>query len=123
MSSHIQRSYQEPDRGLSTHKERWKGEDKGVVTAWEVGRELAVKDPEMAQKAKNGELPPSVWKGGVAKKPKFKMRKYASLYYLAEWQALRGEDLDIDLNDEIDLTCSRTGVTMTYTFDMEKYGK
>ena len=43
MNQHIFRSYQEPDRGKLSWSERWEGEDKGLITCWEVGRELSEK--------------------------------------------------------------------------------
>jgi len=60
------------------------------------------------------------WKGGVDKKTK-KGEKYGTLKYLAQWQGLRGEDLNIDLSDEPELICSRTGVKVIYTADFDKY--
>ncbi|SDT49312.1 hypothetical protein [Pseudomonas prosekii] len=50
-----------------------------------------------------------------------KLEKYGSLKYLAQWQGLRGEDLDIDLTVEKALTCSRTKMVVTFTPDRTKY--
>lgn len=61
------------------------------------------------------------WKGGVETKT-MKGEKYGTLFYLAQWQGLRGEDLDIDLTDEPELICSRTGMKVIYTGDLKKYG-
>ncbi len=82
---------------------------------------MARKKPELAERAKRGELPVSEWKGGVAKKI-IKSEKYGTLYYLAEWQGLRGDDLDINLSEESELICSRTGMKVIYAGDAQKYG-
>jgi len=121
MNQRIYRSGQEPKREGLSWDERWKRHDNGLITCWEVGRELGKKKPELAERAKKGELPVSEWKGGVAKKI-IKNEKYGTLYYLAEWQGLRGDDLDINLSEESELICSRTGMKVIYTGDAQKYG-
>lgn len=88
---------------------------------WELGRERREKEPHLAVRAENGELPPLGWKGGVESKTK-KSWKYGTLFYLAEWQGLRGDDLDIDPQQEPELTCSRTGIRVIFTNDLKKYG-
>lgn len=120
MGNRIYRSINEPIREGLSFEEKWRRPDKGLITAWEVGRQLSEKEPELSIRAKNGELPATGWKGGVEKKIK-KKQKYGTQKYLAEWQGLRGEDLDIDLESEQILTCSRTGMTVVYTDDIEKY--
>lgn len=120
MTQHIHRSYKEPTREGLSWAERWEGPDKGLITCWEVGRELSEKDPELAARAKKGELPPAGWKGGVEKTTKQK-EKYGTLFYLAQWQGLRGDDLDIDLSKDTELICSRTGMKVIFTGDVEKY--
>ena len=120
MSQRIFRSYQEPKREGLTQDERWNGDDKGVIAAWERGREIRGERPETAEKVDRGELPMEGWKGGVEKRTKTN-RKYGTLWYLAQWQGLRGEDLDIDLSKETELVCSRTGMTVVYTRDREKW--
>lgn len=121
MNQQIYKSQKEPKREGLTWDERWKGGDKGLVTCWEVGREIGKKEPDLASRAENGELPILGWKGGVDKKTK-KGEKYGTLFYLAQWQGLSGRDLDIDLTQETSLTCSRTGMRVIYTGDPEKYG-
>lgn len=121
MSQRIHRSDREPIREGLSWDELWKGEDNGLITCWEVGRELREKEPELAVRAEKGELPVLGWKGGVEKKTK-KGEKYGTLFYLAQWQGLRGDDLDIDLSKEPELTCSRTGMRVIYTCEIEKYG-
>ncbi|MCX7426973.1 MAG: hypothetical protein NTW96_15270 [Planctomycetia bacterium] len=120
MSQRVYRSYREPRRAGLSWDECWTGPDKGLITCWEVGRELKEKEPELAERAKNGELPVLGWKGGVEKRIKAK-HKYGSLCYLAQWLGLRGDDLDIDLSEERELICSRTGMKVIYTGDVTKY--
>ncbi len=121
MSSRIKRAFTEPTREDISWDERWRGDDKGLISCWEVGREIRAKDPELAARVENGELPILGWKGGVGKKIK-KGEKIGTLYYLAQWQGLRGEDLEVDLSQETDLTCTKTGVKVTYTSDFNEYG-
>jgi len=115
----IYRSFDEPERKNLSWKETWKNEDRGLIKNYELGRKLALSNPELAIKAKNGEFPVLEYKGGVDKELK-KKEKIGALNYLAIWQALRGEDLDINLNDEVVKTCSRTNITITFTMDLEK---
>lgn len=119
MGLRIYRSLNEPIRDGISWNERWKGEDKGLITCWEVGRELRGKEPELAKCAENGELPILGWKGGIEKITK-QRKKIGTLYYLAQLQGLKGEDLDIDLSQEPELICSRTGVKVIYTGDINK---
>jgi hypothetical protein len=121
MSHHIFRSIVEPKRKDLSWVETWKGADKGIIASWERGREKAKEDAELAACARRGELPILVWKGGVEKK--IKAKKYGTLQYLAQWQALRGEDLDIHTNKEVEIVCSKTGMTVIYTADMSKYSE
>ena len=67
-----------------------------------------------------GELPPLGWKGGVERKLKAR-EKIGTLMYLAQWQGLRGEDLDIDTEAEPQHVCTRTGMRVIFTGDYEKY--
>ena len=120
MNKRIYRSIQEPIRKNPSFDERWRGPDKGLITCWEVGRTMGRKDPVLAEQTKNGELPAAGWKGGVGKKGK-NSEMYGTLNYLAQWQGLRGENLDIDLSEEIELACSKTGVKVIYTDNATKY--
>lgn len=120
MGSHIYRSIEEPLRENPSWNDKWRGHDKGLITAWEVGRELAERKPELSMRAKNGELPATGWKGGVEKKLKTEI-KYGTLLYLAELQGLRGEDLDIELEKEAEMVCSKTNQRVILTFDISKY--
>jgi len=100
--------------------ELWQGEDKGLILCWELGRELRKKEPELANRAENRELPPLGWKGGVERLIKAG-EKVGTLFYLAQWQGLRGQDLHIDLFEEPMIVCSRTGIKVVFTGDYNKY--
>jgi hypothetical protein len=115
----IYRSFSEPDRENLTWEETWRREDKGLIKNYEVGRALAKKEPELAEKAKRGELPVLGYKGGLDKTLK-KKEKIGALNYIAKWQALRGEDLNLNLNEEIVFTCTKTDMRVTFTMDLEK---
>ena len=122
LNQRVYRSCRDKKRDGLSWDELWEGPDKGLITCWEVGRELSKKEPELAGRAKKGELPVLVWKGGVEKKTK-KKEKYGTLFYLAQWQGLRGDDLDIDLSEESELVCSKTGMKVIYTGDVKKCAK
>lgn len=115
----VTRKISEPIRQGATREETWEGEDKGLIRCWETGRELANSKPEMAAAAKNGELPVTNWKGGVSRTLK-RLDKYGALQYLAQWQGLRGEDLEVNPAQEVTITCSRTGMVITFTADISK---
>jgi hypothetical protein len=108
-----------PPTPSSDWHERWEGPDKGLVSCWLRGIEKAKEDPALATKAKANELPPLPWKGGVEKSIK-RLDKVGALSYLAAWQGLRGENLDIDLNAEVLMTCQRTGVPVLFTSNIVK---
>lgn len=124
MSPRVYRLISEPIRENPSFEERWKGSDNGLIMAWEVGREKSIISPKLAGKAKNGELPKLGWKGGIKEKEEEEeemKEKFGSLFYLAQWQGLRGEDLNIDLSVEPTITCSKTGVKVTFTTDSDKF--
>lgn len=120
MSQHVQRNIAAPLRTGLTRTQLWEAADQGLIKCWEVGRQRAARFPHIAQQCLDGELPVLGWKGGVSRSLK-KLEKYGSLKYLAQWQGLRGEDLDVDLAQERALTCSRTGMVVTFTPDRAKY--
>ncbi len=97
----------------------WDGPDQGLICCWLRGLEKANEDPELAAKARRGELPVLAWKGGVEKKLK-SGAKVGSINYVATWQGLRGENLNIDFDAEVELKCSRTGVKVTFTSSAER---
>ncbi|MDD7912966.1 hypothetical protein [Polaribacter ponticola] len=117
--SEINWKFTTPERENLTWNQTWMQEDKGLIKNYEIGRNLAMKQPELAEKAKRGELPTLSYKGGSDKQLKLKS-KYGALNYLAQWQALRGEDLNIYLEKEVVLTCTKTGIEVIFTMDLEK---
>ena len=120
MIRRVFRSIEEPLRSSPTFEQRWRGPDQGLITCWEVGRKMVEREPKIVAAARRGELPPAGWKGGVEEGLKMK-KKIGTLSYLAQWQGMRGEDLDIDLDAEPELICSKTAVTVLFTGDFEKY--
>jgi hypothetical protein len=84
---------------------------------------MVSRDPEIAGRAKMDELPVLGWRGGVDKKLKGKKVKFGTFFYLAQWQGLRGEDLDIDTSIEKTIVCSRTGMAVVFTDDRAKTSK
>lgn len=120
MSTIVHRPIHVAPRPTLTWTDTWQGPDNGLIRCWEIGRERALKHPEVAQRCLAGELPVLGWKGGV-ERPLKKREKYGSLKYLAQWQGLRGEDLQIDTSTELTLNCTRTGMLVTFTPDAAKY--
>jgi len=120
MSRVIKRSFSEPERQGLDWNAIWQDADRGLIKCWEIGRKLAVQKPELSSAAQAHELPPLNWKGGTGKQLK-KREKFGSLRYLAQWQGLRGEDLDIDLDAETTLVCTRTQMVVTFTGDTGKF--
>jgi hypothetical protein len=118
----IHRSIAEPIRVGATWHERWSAEDNGLIACWERGREKRLEDPPLAAQAVGGQLVVLPWKGGVEKATK-KKQKFGTLFYLAMWQGLRGEDLNLDSAKEIALNCTATGVAVIFTADMAKYAE
>ena len=115
------RSVEEPIRqGLST-LELWQAEDHGLIACWERGREMAIDEPEIAQQAREGVLLILPWKGGVDRKMQGKSPKVGTYRYLATWQGLRGENLDVDTDTEIRITCTAFGQDVLFTDDFNKY--
>lgn len=104
----LQRSIHEPIREGLDWKSLWQGPDRGLIWCWERGRQYQIEEPDRAARARNGELVLDGWRGGVEKKLKdANKRKYGTLEYLATWQGMRGEDLNIDLDGEYTVVCSR----------------
>ena len=111
MPSRIHRSIREPFRIGLSYDEVWYGPDRSLICCWEVGRQLRNKDAEIADRAAKGELVMLPWKGGTnnleelpaGKKPS---TRYGTLRYLAMWQGLRGEDLDVDLDAQVTIICA-----------------
>ncbi|WP_230683717.1 hypothetical protein [Pseudomonas lundensis] len=115
----IQRSYAEPVRSNLSWHETWEGPDSGLIKTWEIGRKLAIQNPNLASKTLAGELPPLNWKGG-SDRTLVKREKFGSLRYLAQWQGLRGEDLSINLDADVTIKCVKTHMIVTFTPDLRK---
>lgn len=115
----VTRSICEPLRAGLNQEQLWGDTERGLIASWEIGRRLAASDPELAQRCLSGHLPPLYWKGGVSRQLK-KKEKYGSLFYLAAWQGLRGQDLAVDAAKEHPMTCSATGMLIVYTPDISK---
>ncbi len=109
----VQRSINTPIRTNISWHERWTNTDKGIISCWEKGRELAQSNPALADKAKKDELPQLNWRGGFDHCLQEK-RKTGTLHYLAQWQGLRNQDLDINTDEKITKICSKTGMKVTY---------
>ncbi len=115
----ITRQLDEAPRTALTWEALWQGPDKGIIACWERGLEKRQETPSMAVRALAGELPVLPWKGGVHKP--IKGEKFGTHFYLAMWQGLRGEKLEIDTNREVTIVCSKTNVQVTFTSDQNKY--
>lgn len=115
----VSRSKTELPRAPISWDERWNGPDHGLIACWERGREKAIEDPELSSRARNGQLVSLPWKGGVEKAVKAK-QKFGTLSYLAMWQGLRGDNLDINTEEEIKLTCTATQTMVVFTGDQTK---
>lgn len=115
----IQRSHAKPARSNLSWHETWEGPDSGLIKNWEIGRKLAVQNPDLASRTLAGELPPLNWKGG-SDRTLVKREKFGSLRYLAQWQGLRGEDLSINLDVEVTIKCVKTHMIVTFTPDIRK---
>ena len=113
MSNRIFRSINKSIRENPSFDERLRGPDRGLINCWEVGRILRKEKSELAEKAEKGELPKLAYKGGIDKKTKQKI-KYGTLNYLAQWQGLRGEDLNINLSIGKILTCIKTNQRVAF---------
>lgn len=115
----VTHSAQDPPSISSDYAVRMEGPDQGIINAWVTGLAKRTNAPDVAAKTAAGELPILPFRGGVEAAIKAKS-KVGHLLYVAMWQGLRGEDLDIDADSEISMTCTRTGVRVLYTMDYEK---
>lgn len=116
---HLKRPYETPTREDMSWEETWEGSDRGLIKCWERGRELRSEKPDLAERADRGELVVLAWKGGVEGMLKVGW-KYGTLFYLAMLQGLRGKDLQIETEQEMELVCTRTAMRVIYTGDFEK---
>ncbi len=119
MTNVVRRANTEQNRERLDWDQTWNGEDRGLITCWESGRKMALEFSDIAERCKAGEIPPLAWKGGCERTLK-KLDKFGALQYLAQWQGLRGDDLNVDLDAEVTLTCSKTKMKVTFTSDLGK---
>lgn len=118
VTTFLRRSISEPIRENLSWEELWKREDNGLIYCWERGRKLQEEQPELATRARKGELVMLWWRGGVEEK--IQGEKVGTFAYLATWQGLRGEDLTIDMLSSPILLCSRTNQKVTYRSESVK---
>ena len=117
----VKANFSNPPTLPTANAERWHGPDMGLIAAWIRGIEKRAESPELAAQCEMGELPVLAWKGGCDRHVKGK--KTGSLLYLATWQALRGEDLCIDMNSEPVMQCTRTSTKVMFTLNTKKLFK
>lgn len=103
---HLQRCSSTPDRPVMAWEETWTGPDQGLIAAWEQGRRMRQQHDPAVDRAMAGELPTLPWRGGVERSLK-SPRKPGAMLYLAMWQGLRGDDLDVTTDGTQSLTCQR----------------
>ena len=114
----ISRSITEPIRQNLSWEKQWKDCDQGLIACWERGREKSNEDPALAAQARDGRLVVLPWKGG-AKKATKKQKQHGTLNYLAMWQGLRGDDLNIPLAPTTDILASARGAFVRVGFAAE----
>jgi len=125
----IYRSITEPVRRTASWEDCWADLELGLITSWERGRAKSEETPDLASRANNNELVMLPWKGGFnlpkqGAKPKNTVStaiKYGVFNYLAMWQGLRGEDLNINTEEELSITCPREKRTVIFTSSYAKY--
>lgn len=100
-------------------EQRWEGPDEGLITAWASGLAMINTHPKVATAALRGELPVLAFKGGLEKSIEAKA-KLGALHYLAMWQGLRNEPLDIDTDASNQRVCTKTNVLVEFTMDTRR---
>jgi len=109
----LKRPITDPIREGLNWDQLWLGEDRGLIWCWERGRQKRNESPDLAARAESGELVILAWKGGVEEKLS-QAQKIGTLSYLATWQGLRNESLDIDPDGQHLIVCSRTGQAVLF---------
>lgn len=117
----IQASAANPPKQGESWEARQEGVDRGLISAWLAGRSMRERETELVLAALRGELPVLPFKGGVEKT--IKGNKIGSLHYIAMWQGLRGEDLNVTLGSTPVMRCTRTRVQVYFTDDVKELGK
>ncbi len=92
------------------------------------GQELRKSNSELASRAEKGELPALNWRGGTDTVPHLS-RRFGSLFYLAQWQGLRGEpwrgltgsDKNMSITCPVGIVCAVSGAVTVFTKDARKY--
>lgn len=118
---HIRRAVDAPSREGLSWADRWEAADEGLIATWEAGRQLTARRPDLAAAAKAGQLVELPWKGGLTRALKPGAPKFGPLLYVAMWQGLRGEALDIEIDAELELTCTRFRTTVTFTAKVARF--
>jgi len=105
------------------YEKRQNDYDRGLISAWEAGREFGITNQALSTRVKNGALLVFPFKGGHSKKLKSIKFKYGTFSYLAYLQGVMSEDLDIDFNrDEgLVLACTETKMETIFTSDINKF--
>ena len=101
VSRQLRRSVRTPIRENISWTDMWKGSDRGLIWCWERGRQRQTEEPDLMTRAREGEFVSLAWKRGT-------------LQYLATWQGLRGDDLDIDFDTDRKVVCSKTEKTIVF---------
>ncbi|MDB4563975.1 hypothetical protein N9084_01570 [Flavobacteriales bacterium] len=108
-------------RSESTPDVLWRGEDKGLMQAWEIGRRQSSDQSDVAKRAKQDELPAStIFQGGQDERLTTPVQ-FGSLHYYCMWLGWRGQDLEVDTDQEYPLVCSRTKMGVVFTIDSKKF--
>lgn len=111
----VERQLTAPTRVGLTSEQLWNGEDGGLIACWERGRAVAREQPDLAKRAQGGELVTLPWRGGV--ETAVRGRKYGSHRYVAMWLGLRGRDLFIDSDSQLEIICSKHGTKVIFLSD------
>ena len=93
-----------------------------------IGQKLRETNSELASRAENGELPALNWPGGSDTEP-FPPRQFGSLFYLAQWQGLRGEpwhgltgsNKNMSTTRPVGIKCAESGMITIFIKDAKKY--
>ncbi len=104
------------------------GMDNALKICHGTGKVIRKSDPELTSRVERGELPVLDWPGGCDAETS-PPRQFGSLFYLAQWQGLRGEswhgitgeNKNISTTKPIDIKCAATGVVTTFTKDATKF--
>jgi hypothetical protein len=134
MATHLRRSIEEQiTKYWLSFEERWRGPDRGLIVSWECGRLMRDQEPQLAARADGGELVPLPWKGSPerVKTPEglserrglVCQRRFGCLEYLAMWQGLRNQDLNIVVDGEQTVRCTRTDIQVTFVENMPGVGE